>query len=879
MQVILTHEQADFDALASALGAYLLHPEAKPLQPNQLNRNVRAFIHFYDSELPFVPTDDLPEEDITDLILVDTQSLITIKGINKNTKIHVIDHHQKKDDLPKNWYFQPVESGACTTYFVEQLQDINGHLNLIHATLLLLGIYEDTGSLTYTNTKPRDVRAAAFLLEHGASLKLASQFLNPPLSPDQRLVLNQLMANLEVLQLEGCNVVISSVDAPQLKDEVSSIAHKLSDLYDPDGLFIFVKTHEGIRLVARSETDQIDVAKIAEKYNGGGHAKAAAALIPIKRGKDIPLAHIVHDFKNELKDFILPAVKVKQIMSKKPLLIQPDTTAKQANELMRRYGYEGYPVVDGNEIKGLLVRRAVDRALSHGLDLPASSLMNAGSFRVQPGDSLATLQRVMADSGWGQVPVVDPHNQQVVGIVTRTDLLKTLSGEKNGGLSLKNLSKEIEQSLPPERISLLKAISRDAQEGNLPIYLVGGFARDLLLNRPSLDLDFVVEGDAIQLGQLLSKRYGGYITSHKKFGTAKWVLSEAVKRSIYSKYSNRSMDPSAFPDSVDIISARTEYYKKPTALPTVKKGSIKLDLHRRDFTINTMAVRLDGPHFGDLYDYWGGYHDLKNKKIRVLHSLSFVDDPTRLLRAVRFEQRFGFSIEERTLQLVKEAKDLLLDVSGDRIRHELDLILQEPRALNMFARIAALDLLPTIHPMFPWDKTIQAHLGTYLSAELPEAWFSPPKADQSQLKTSGAYIILLSGIAEQDLLRIIKRLRFKARLKQYLLLANKLMNSMQDLLDRKPSQISRELRKYPQIVIYCVFIMTENASLRKTLRKFALDWRRVEPLSNGETLKEMGVSPGPIYRDILEFLRDAWLDGEINSAMDERKYLEKLLNR
>lgn len=842
-----------------------------------MNRNVRAFLELYESELPFLPAAELPKDNISEVFLVDTQSLVTLKGVSQHTKINIIDHHIRKENLPENWLFTNTATGSCTTFFVEQLQDNNGHLNVIQSTFLLLGIYEDTGSLTYTNTTPRDIRAAAYLLENGASLKLAFKYLNQPLSKEQRFVLDELVKNISNVKHEGCSILISSVEALDLEDEVSSIAHKLVDLYDPDGLFIFVKTRAGIRLVARSNTDQIDVSEITQQYQGGGHSRAAAALIRANDDTEPNISTTVSSFKEELAKYVRPAVKVRHIMSKKPLLINPDTSTKEAYELMRQYGYEGYPVVSDNKIKGLLIRRAVDRALSHGMNLPASSLMEAGNFKVNPEDSLSELQRVMAVSGWGQIPVLDPENNQVIGIVTRTDLLKTLAGVDFGSLVNRNLSDMINRFLPNERISLLKAISLQAEEEDLPIYAVGGFARDILLNRPSLDLDFVVEGDAIHLGLRLSEIYGGHITSHKKFGTAKWILFNSVKDNIHERFSTRHLDYKEFPNTVDLISARTEYYKKPIALPTIKKSSIKLDLQRRDFTINTMAVRLDGTHFGDLYDYWGGYNDLKNKRIRVLHSLSFVDDPTRLLRAIRFEQRFGFSIEERTLDLVAEAKEMLRDTSGDRIRHELDQIIEEPLALNMFNRMAELDLLPYLHHGIIWNDQIAKNLGTFLSSDFPDNWHISQTFNQAELRVIGTYIILFAHLDTSVLEKIIWRLRFKSQVKHLLLSANGLIHNINILGGNIRSQIARNLRKYPQFVIYCVFFMLENPDLKKNLEDFAAKWRFVEPITGGNELREMGIEPGPVYREILDELRDAWLDEVIHNSEEEKSLLSELI--
>ena len=877
MQVILTHEQADFDAVASLLGAALLQKEATPILPVALNRNVRNFIHLYAADLPFMKLEDLPKGPIDRVTLVDTQSLVTIKGINKNTKVGVIDHHIKKDDFPGTWDFLSVTTSACTTYFIEALQETNGALSLVHATLLLLGIYEDTGSLSYAHTTSRDVSAVAYLLDQGASLKIASEYLNPPLSASQREVFERLVSSMETLLINGCRISVSAAKAPDLDDEVSSIAHKISDLSDPDGLFIFVETKEGIRLVARSVTDQIDAREITLQFGGGGHERAAAALIKRDKKNDNQLSEVVNSFKQILPTYVKPTVTVRQIMSKKPLTISPATSAEEALTLMKNFGYEGYPVIENGQITGLLTRRAVDRALSHRLNLPASSLMDAGNIFVHPGDSLETLQRVMADTGWGQVPVIDPKTNIVVGIATRTDLLRTIAGKKSGAAEKLNLAVEMESNLAPARLGLLKLISLASSTLSLPIYLVGGFARDLILEKPGADMDFVVEGDGILLAEALAEKYGGRVTCHRKFGTAKWHINN-IKKALLDRFSSEStLDYSTLPSSIDLISARTEFYEKPTALPTVKTGSIKLDLHRRDFTINTMAVRLDGHHFGELYDYWGGLNDLRKGLIRVLHSLSFVDDPTRILRAIRFEQRFGFNIEERTLALISEAKDLLEEVSGDRIRHEIDLILEEQKAPDMLARIYKLNLL---HPLFEnahWDAHILRSLRKFYKEELPAAWFTNERQKTSQKKAHGAYLLLTAQVSQINILIILQWLRLKNHLAQMIIQTNMLWHQLDSLKKMTPSQITRKLQDYSQLEIYCIYILCSDEQIKKNLEDFARKWRWIKPYTDGIALQKRGLRTGPAYSSILNELKAAWIDNKIKTKDEELDYLEKLL--
>ena len=876
MHIILTHEQADFDALASLLGAALVQNDAIPVLPKTLNRNVQSFINLYADDLPFCEVDDLPDTPIHTITLVDTQSLVTLKGQNKSTKVFVIDHHKRKVDLPNQWTFTEVDTGACTTFFVEQLQEHNGAISMIQATMLLLGIYEDTGSLTYANTTTRDVLAVAHLIEMGASLKIASGFLNPPLSEAQRVVFDQLLENMESVHVKNCRVIISIAEAPELVDEVSSIAHKLCDLLDPDALFIFVKTREGIRLVARSISDQVNVAEIAAAFNGGGHDRAAAALIKHNRDNPDQLNDIKRIFLQELPSYIQPAVSVSQIMSKKPLTISPDTTAREALELMHQFGYEGYPVVENGKVKGLLNRRSVDRALAHKMNLTASSLMEVGDFSVTPDDSLDTLQKIMAESGWGQIPVIDPASKDVIGITTRTDLLKTLAGRVTRLSKMINLSKEMQHLLPKERFNLIQLISRSADNLRMPVYIVGGFVRDILLKEPCLDMDFVVEGDAIALADWICNHYGGSVTSHKQFGTAKWCISPSSLAAPLelNKLPNGKYD---LPDTIDLISARTEFYERPTALPTIKKSSIKLDLLRRDFTINTMAIRLDGAHFGNLYDYWGGYQDLKKKKIRVLHSLSFVDDPTRMLRAVRFEQRFGFSIEERTLHLMNEARSLIEQVSGDRIRHEIELILEEERVLDMLNRLDELELFKSLHPSIVWDGQQKEALLELKAIASYGKWLNEISFSTGNQFKLAAYTLLFVRLEKTDLNSVVSRLRLNSRMRRTLVDVNEIWLIQKSINAMPPSEITFLLEKIPPPTLMGIWLLSKNRQFKSIIEEYIKNWRKIEPSINGNKLKAMGLEPGPTYKEIIQKIRIAWIDGDIHSKDEEKSLLAKLV--
>jgi len=883
MHIILTHEQADFDALGSLLGSYLLDETAVPVLPRRMNRNISAFVTLYGVELPFVDPRDLSGNHIQSVTLVDTQSMVSIKGMDAHTSVQVIDHHPRRENLPAEWEVTIDETGANTTLFVEALGARDSALTTIQATLLILGIYEDTGSLTYSRTTPRDLNAAAFLLERGANLEIAADFLNHPLSIEQQQLYEVLRSASQTFNIHGHTIVVASGNAKDLTEELSTIAHKMRDLLDPDALFLLVTTRGGVQLIARSNSADIDVARIAERFGGGGHERAAASMI-----KDGILEEALAELNQTLPTYIRPAITVGEIMSTGPQLISPDTPAEEVSRRMQRYGYEGYPVVKDGNIIGLLTRRAVDRSLSHKLNLTAERLMNAGNFTVLPDDSLEHVQHLMTETGWGQIPVLNPENGEVIGIVTRTDMLKTLTREpKLPGRQ--NLAERLEIALPAARLGLLKAISQTAHDQRAALYIVGGFVRDLLLDRPSLDFDLVVEGDAIILAQSLTDQFGGRITSHARFGTAKWHIAgtrSMLALSIadrFPQFEKHTIDPSDLPESLDLITARTEFYTYPTALPVVERGSIKLDLHRRDFTFNTLALRLDGHHYGELHDHWGGLNDLKQGLVRVLHSLSFIDDPTRMLRAVRFEKRFDFKIENRTLDLLHEARPMLGRVSGDRIRHELNHILAETNICLMLARLDELELLSAIHKSLTWDDWICSKINNIPLDEPEDSWGITPTRDGDEktptLNLTLSYIFWLIRLPVKRARSINARLKVSRLLAVNTLSACSLWIDLPALVHKSPSHIATRLDGIPPTALYATYLASDDDKEKSILKKYVTIWKNVSPTIDGHTLRDRGIPPSPDYRVILNALRDAWLDGKITTPEAEARLMDELIAR
>ncbi len=860
VHLILTHENTDFDGLASQLAAWKLYPQAKPVLSRRVNRNLRDFLTLYWDELPYIRYEDLPRRvEVERVTLVDTQTLVTPKGMTENTIVQIIDHHPLGRDLPPHWSYTGEAVGATVTLLVEQIVENRISLTPVEATLLTLGVYEDTGSLIYPTTTARDLRCTAWLIENGANLAVVSDFLYYPLTDQQLNLYNTLLDSAEVFELAGHTIVIASAVAEGYVEEISTLAHKIRDLYDPSCLFLLVDLGEYLQMVARSTTDTIDVGQIAGHFGGGGHTRAAAALI-----RDMDLETVRQELLEILAQHIRPTQTVAQIMSYGVHTLSPDTTVDEAMEAMLRYGFEGFPVVDNaGKIVGILSRREIDRAARLRLGhMPVSHYMTKGNIHVLPTDSLERLQQVMTRYGVGQVPVVQ--DDEIIGVVTRTDLIKLWAAEPYRPSRRREITQKIEEALPGPLLNLLQQASALAQEMGYPLYVVGGFVRDLLLGQPTLDMDLVVEGDAIELARRVARRVGARTRSHRQFGTAKIVLEGREDEFGVS--------------SLDFATARMEFYAHSAALPEVERSSIKADLHRRDFTINTLAIRLDSDHYGELLDFYGGEQDLREGVIRVLHSLSFIEDPTRIMRAVRFEQRLGFVIEPRTAELIDNALPMLSRVSGERIRHELYLILSEPEPERALFRLDALKVLTQIHPRLFCTEETRERFSRLRRAIASGGW--EISSTSNGRPPPGLYLALLVyHLSRAELETLIHRLKiYRSDLT--------LLRQVFDLRDREekldqPHLANREiyalLRHFSTSAVLIQWLCTTSPRVQERLWRYETELRHVQPVVDGEYLKSLGLKPSPLFSQVLGALRDARLDGEIHTEEEEKAFVARFL--
>jgi len=407
-----------------------------------------------------------------------------------------------------------------------------------------------------------------------------------------------------------------------------------------------------------------------------------------------------------------------------------------------------------------------------------------------------------------------------------------------------SLASKIGRQLPSELVNFVRVAGELAANQGQSLYLVGGVVRDLLLRRPNFDLDLVLEGDAINLAEQLLQVRQGRIITHRRFGTAELQ---------WDKW------------SVDLATARSETYVEPGALPSVSPGSIEDDLFRRDFTINAMAVVLNPNRYGLLIDLYGGRDDLEHKLIRVLHENSFADDATRIWRGLRYEQRLNFQLGENSLKLLKRNVSMLDTISGDRIRHELELVLEEEFPEKVLLRAKKLKVLPKLHPALKGDDW------------LAEKFEQARELSSPNSPSVGLYLALLTyRLNAKESEHLISQLRLSKALAQIL----KDTHNLKDKLDwlaqpgPRPSSIYRFLHDYSLSAIIANLLACNSLVIYQHIQFFLDKLRYIRPSLTGNDLKRMGITPGPRIKEVLDLLHDARLDERIMTKEGEIDLVE-----
>jgi tRNA nucleotidyltransferase (CCA-adding enzyme) len=945
MDLVLCHTTADFDALGAAVGLCVLRPGSRIVLTGGCHPTVRDFLALHRDEYPLIERRSVNPQQIRSITIVDASGRdrlgkaaewLDLPHLNE---IAVFDHHLQADlDIPAT-VTQIEAVGATTTLIVEKLReklktsaengDTTSQLLPSEATVMALGIHVDTGSLTFDGATGRDAMALAWLMEQGASLRVISEYVEPGLSPQLQDLLREGLENLRSQTLHGYTVAWVLLSTESYVPGLSALASRLLDLTETDALLLgnVYKFSENdssrnisesavsnrLAIIGRSRIEGTNLSELFKPFGGGGHARAASLAT-----RDVDPELTLNQLADELKAQIPHPPTARELMSSPVRSIRPETSVGEAHRILLRYGHSGLSVVDaGDRLTGIISRRDIDIALHHGFShAPVKGYMTPQLKTIAPDTLLPEIEALMVTYDIGRLPVLE--NGQLVGIVTRTDVLRELHQQKardrgsNSQLSNYPVSESVEQLLrsgiSSELWQLLSIAANIAQQRGWQLYLVGGAVRDLLLAKDDklalTDIDLVVDGNCgtddsgagVELASALQKLYpDSRLDVHGQFQTAALLWHK----------------DSAFGSLwLDIATARTEFYPYPAANPEVEASSIRQDLYRRDFTINALAVRLGVPRSGELLDFFGGLLDLESRQIRVLHANSFIEDPTRIYRAVRFAVRLGFVIESQTEGYIRHALEsgIYYRIQGEngrapaletRLKSELKYILQAPYWQVALQMLGDLQALRCIHPTLDLDRPLWRRLrlldrclqgrkfGNGFRNGFNGLMLKDATIANSQLTIINSQFpvinipdwlmrleVLIAYLAPEYRVKVAANLQLPAdSIKRLEVLEAGNQELAKGLLKcNLPSQLVFLLRNYELPLLIAIALQSPR-SARRQIWQYLTRLANVEPPLNGNDLKALGYKPGPGFKRMLDDLLAARLDGDLGDRASAISFL------
>ena len=871
--LITCHSNADFDALAAMCAAALIYGPCDVLFPGTQEANLQTFYQELKERPGAAPGCTFLDDRVPDfskygrLVAVDTRRRSRLRHVwplldNPGTRIEVWDHHPETSDDVHAHACHAEICGAVTTLLIEEIQKRNIAVTRETATVLGLGIYSDTGSFSFSSVTQRDFAAAGWLLGRGMDINIISEKTAFSMTKEHIRALNALLESAQTYHINGADVVLAEATLDSYLDDFAFLAHKMMEMEKFDILFAIGRMDDRIQIVARSRSHAVNVGAVCSAFGGGGHAYAASASV---RDKAL----------SEVRDGILTQLYLQEegektardYMSQPAIGIEEGHTIAEADELMLHFGLKTMPVFTPltRRCTGLIDSQITQKAISHGLaGAPLTDYMRRNLKTLPVTATLRDITTVIVGARQRLVPIVSDGGS-VVGVVSRTDLINIFAQEPgrmnptDRAPKSRIMGKTMRDRLPKDVLDILEKAGALGRSRQTPVYVVGGFVRDLLLKTPNHDIDLVVEGDGIGFARAFAGVLGGRVRVHKKFLTSVVIFPGADGRE----------------ERVDVATARLEYYESPAALPTVEHSSIKMDLYRRDFTINALAIRLDCEPMGEIVDFFGGQKDIRDRVIRVLHTLSFVEDPTRCLRAVRFEQRYHFRIGPATEKLIKNDVSLkLLDkLSPARLFNEFEHICAEETAILCIRRLHELGILQAIHPQISINPDKKEML---IRTAKVMAWYRLLYIDEEMRPWLVYFLVLCSSLTYAVTLEVFRRLGIPPALKNEVLGCREKARSLRSSLKRltanpgfKVSALCAMLRPLPvEFVLYLMADM-EVPETRRALSRYITVWRTEKPGADGSDLKKLGLAPGPAYGVILQRLLEAKLDGTAASPEEQ----------
>lgn len=845
MEIILSHIQSDFDALAATVAASKLYPDAIPVLQDDLDPEVRALVATHKDALGLHDLAEIDPAAVRRVIVVDTRSAARLGDVypaldRPEVDWVVYDHHPRAaDELPAAPGRREA-AGSATALIVEMLEQRKVAITPLEATVMALGIYADTGRLTFPGTTPADARAVAWLLAQGADLEVIAEHVEAELSAAQRALLEALMQRAEPRQVHGQMVLVVGARTEEYVGGVATVTQKLQALFDVDVIVVVAELGPTrTQFVGRSRLAAMDLRPVLSPWEPRGHPRAVSA-----RARGVAFGPAVDAIWAAMAEAVPPEPRAYDLMSCPVRTIGPDASVLAARAALLDYGHNALVVLERGRVAGIVSRRDLDRAARHGLgEVAVRAVMTRRVITVAPDVALSAIEARFVEHDIGRLPVM--HGEALVGIVTRQDVLRAKydhHADRRAAVTRQTaeLADRLVATWPADWLAVLDRMG-EASDG-VPVYLVGGAVRDLLLGRPNLDVDLVIEGDGIAYAKAAAARFpGAAIKLHAPFGTACITLPDGKK--------------------LDVATARTEHYERPAALPTVAFSTIKQDLARRDFSVNCLALRVDPGGRGELIDFFGARTDLARRELRALHNLSFVEDPTRVLRAVRFEYQLGFRLEPESEAFARYAlaTGAFDGIGGERNKVELRRLLALPRPVSAVRRLAELGALRLLAPdLTPDEALLGRTTRVWQRLALPgeEAWI-------------GLLAALLAPLGPARAGEIVARLNLSGGDREAVVAALATAERLAALVREGPLAIVDALRPLGAAALAFLYAAATGPEERRAVASFWRDWRHIKLRVTGRDLERMGLPPGPAYAEILREVLAARLAGRIGPEQEE----------
>ncbi|MGC9383751.1 MAG: CBS domain-containing protein, partial [Kosmotogaceae bacterium] len=837
MKIITTHPNPDFDAFSSAVAAQRIYPDHEIVISGHLSEQLTDFLRMYFPSLSYHLLKKIELKSIGSLIVVDCNDKDRIpEEIIKKLKGKTFhyDHHGIQTNIKGIFKAR----GSCTTLMCEELKKNKINITSTEATFFATSIYRETKVFTLMTTTPYDFKMAGWLLSNNASLEIISNYVEKELTDYQQEVLETIIKNVESLELDGINVGTSLIKLEKFPSNIVEIVENAWRQLGYDNLVLAFSRGTKMIIIARYKREDINFKDVFKNATISVHPYITYARVEIEEPESY-----VEQVKKTIKENAFEFVTAEDIMSAPVRTVLNEMPVREASKIMENTGHSGLPVIKNNKVVGVITLKDVQKAMKHELkEKKVEEFMNTKLVTVKKSDSVNKALQKMVENDVGRVLVLD--EGILSGIITRTDIMRSsFISKKNINKAFErkssppitvNVKELLETRIPSRILTILRFIGIVGSEINMPVYVVGGFVRDVLLNRENFDIDIVVEGDSITFTRAFKKYFEVKTVNHPEFLTS----------SIFFKNGFR----------IDVTTARTEYYEKPAVLPNVDVSTIRKDLYRRDFSINAMAIKLNQEEFGLLYDFFGSRRDLSRGIIRTLYNLSFVEDPTRILRAIRFEQRFGFTIEERTIKALKHFTEegYIEHVTGQRIREELEKILEEPDPFKGIKRMYDLNVLQHIF----CDCSITSEKINCLSnAVKRQTYFS-----QIRIKPKLFYIvvmILYFDEEEKSIRNVVDRYGLPDRIEDWINKSNKLKIELQETEKPTYSHLY-DILKRPQDEIIVSVDSWFNKEISEKIRTYFVLYEKNKPSTTGKDLiEQFNLEEGPQIREILNALYKA----------------------